>query len=247
MTEGLAGKVALVTGSSRGIGRSIALRLAASGVTIALNSSQDVSRTQAELKATGVDCNSYIADISQPQAVERLVADVLSDLGSIDIVVNNAGINRDALLMRISNEDWDDVLNTNLKGSFLCIRAAVRHMIKNRWGRIINIGSVVGLRGNPGQASYTAAKAGLVGLTRTAAKEVASRGITVNVVTPGFIHTEMTAKLNESQQELIKESVPMRRFGSPADVAGAVVFLVSDQASYITGQVIPVDGGLALV
>ena len=247
MSRELAGKVALVTGSGRGIGRAIALRLAAAGATLALNATRDTSGTEREIKEAGGSCISLIADVTRSDEVERLIEGVVADCGSIDILVNNAGISRDSLVLRISNQDWDDVLNTSLRGSFFCTRSALRHMLRSRWGRVVNIGSVVGLRGNPGQANYSAAKAGLVGFTRTVAQEVASRGITANVVTPGFIETEMTAKLNEAQQDQIRRHVPLGRFGSPEEVAEVVAFLAGEEAGYITGQVVPVDGGLALV
>jgi len=247
VVQGLKGKIAVVTGSSRGIGKAIAQRLAASGATVALNSSTDASETEAAITNAGGLCAAYIADVSRTEEVEKLVEAVVADQGTIDILINNAGVNRDSLLMRISDDDWDTVLNTNLKGAFLCTRAAIRHMIRARWGRIVNIGSVVGLRGNAGQANYTAAKAGLVGLTRTVAQEVGSRGVTANVIAPGFIETEMTARLTEQQQGLIRSNVPMGRFGSPEEVAEVVAFLVTEEAGYISGQVVAVDGGLALV
>ena len=247
MSRNIAGKVALVTGSSRGIGQAIALRLASERAKVALNATRDTSDTERAIVNAGGACSSYIADVSQSKEVDRLVERVVADCGSIDVLVNNAGINRDGLALRISDKDWDDVLNTNLRGAFFCTRAALRHMVRRRWGRILNVGSVVGLRGNAGQANYTSSKAGLVGLTRTVAQEVASRGVTANVIAPGFIETEMTAKLSEEQREQVRENIPLGRFGSPEDVVEVVAFLAGEEAGYITGQVVPVDGGLALV
>jgi len=242
----LSGKVALVTGSGRGIGRAIAIRLAAAGATVALNATSSTDATEKAITSTGGACSSHLGDVRDAQAVDGLVKDVVSQHGSLDILVNNAGVTRDGLLVRMSESDWRDVLDINLTGAFHCTRAVLRHMVRKRWGRIVNIGSVVGLRGNAGQANYTATKAGLVGLTRTTAQEVVSRGITANVVAPGFIETEMTVSLGESIQDQIRSHVPLGRFGSTGDVAEAVTFLATEEAGYITGQVLLVDGGLAL-
>ena len=242
----LSGKVALVTGSGRGIGRAIAVRLAAAGATVALNAISSTDATEKVITSTGGSCSAHLGDVRDAQAVDGLVNDVVSRHGSLDILVNNAGVTRDGLLMRMSESDWQDVLDTNLTGAFHCTRAVLRRMVRKRWGRIVNIGSVVGLRGKAGQANYTATKAGLVGLTRTTAREVVSRGITANVIAPGFIETELTAKLGESIQDQIRSHIPLGRFGSPEDVAEAVTFLATDEAGYITGQVLLVDGGLAL-
>lgn len=242
----LSGKVALVTGSGRGIGRAIAVRLAAAGATVALNAISSTDATEKAITSTGGSCSAHLGDVRDAQAVDGLVNDVVSQHGSLDILVNNAGVTRDGLLMRMSESDWHDVLDTNLTGAFHCTRAVLRRMVRKRWGRIVNIGSVVGLRGNAGQANYTATKAGLVGLTRTTAREVVSRGITANVIAPGFIETELTEELGESIQDQIRSHIPLGRFGSPEDVAEAVTFLATDEAGYITGQVLLVDGGLAL-
>ena len=243
----LSGTVALVTGSSRGIGRAVALRLAGAGATVALNATKDAAETQRLIGLAGGKASVHISDVRNSQEVDKMVDQVVGAHGSLDILVNNAGINRDTLLMRISDKDWEDVVATNLTGAFYCTRAAIKPMLKKRWGRIINMGSVVGLKGNAGQANYTATKAGLVGLTRSVAAEVASRNITANVVAPGFIETEMTAKLTPQQRDAIKDHVPLGAFGTPEHVADAVAFLASNEAGYITGQVLLVDGGIALV
>ncbi|MBM4406937.1 MAG: 3-oxoacyl-[acyl-carrier-protein] reductase [Chloroflexi bacterium] len=242
----LSGKVALVTGSSRGIGRAVALRLAKAGATVALNATKDASETRRLITEAGGKAGVHIADVRRSQEVEKMVEDVVAAHGSLDILVNNAGITRDTLLMRISDKDWEDVLATNLTGTFYCTRAAIKPMLKKRWGRIIMMGSVVGLKGNPGQANYSATKAGLVGFTRSTAAEVASRNITANVVAPGFIETEMTAKLSQQQRDALKAHIPAGVFGTPEQVAEAVAFLASNEAGYITGQVLLVDGGIAM-
>ena len=245
----LDGKTALVTGASRGIGRAIALCLAAEGARVAINyagnvrASEDVKTAIEAAGGTAILCQADIADSS---AVEAMVANVVKEFGTIDILVNNAGITRDALLMRMKDEDFTKVLNTNLKGVFYCTKAVSKLMMKKRSGRIVNMASVVGLVGNAGQTNYAAAKAGVIGFSKSAAKELASRGITVNVVAPGFIGTDMTAGLPESVKEKMLTDIPLGRMGEAEDVANAVLFLASDQASYITGQVVNVDGGMVM-
>jgi len=244
----LSNKVAVVTGSGRGIGRAISLKLAEVGATVVVNDIGEASPVDSvaeEIKAMGGQSLAVLADVSQAQDVSRLVETIVSTFGRVDVLVNNAGISRDQLIIRMSDEDWDKVLSVNLKSVFLCTRAVLRHMIKQRWGRIISIASIVGLVGNPGQANYASAKAGIIGLTRTVAKEVASRGITANAIAPGFIDTEMTQRLEEDWKQQLKKQIPLGYFGSPRDVAEAVAFLASEEARYITGQVLSVDGGMA--
>lgn len=245
----LDGKTALVTGASRGIGRAIAICLAAEGARVAINYAGNVKAAEevkASIEAAGGTAILYQADIADSAAVEAMIADVVKEFGAIDILVNNAGITRDALLMRMKDEDFAKVLDTNLKGVFYCTKAVAKLMMKKRSGRIINMASVVGLVGNAGQTNYAAAKAGVIGFSKSAAKELASRGITVNVVAPGFIGTDMTAGLPESVKEKMLTDIPLGRMGEPEDVANAVLFLASDQASYITGQVVNVDGGMVM-
>ncbi len=244
----LSNRVALVTGSGRGIGRAISLKLAEVGATVVVNDIGEASPVDSvaeEIKAMGGQSLSVLADVSQAQDVARLVETIVSTFGKVDILVNNAGISRDQLIIRMSDEDWDKVLSVDLRSVFLCSRAVLRHMIKQRWGRIISIASIVGMVGNPGQANYASAKAGIIGLTRTIAKEVASRGITANAIAPGFIDTEMTQRLEEDWKQQLKKQIPLGYFGSPRDVAEAVAFLASEEARYITGQVLSVDGGMA--
>ena len=242
-------KTAIVTGGSRGIGEAIARRLAEEGAKVAVCASRSLDRARAVaegIESRGGNALALQADVSNPADVTGLVKTVLDRWGGLDVLVNNAGIARDGLLMRLKPGDWDAVLDVNLKGAFLCMQAAVRPMMRARSGRIINISSVTGLMGNPGQAAYTAAKSGLIGLTKTAAKELASRGITANVVAPGYIPTEMTEKLPEDLKKKILEQVPLGAPGKPEDIAAAVAFLASNDAAYITGQVLVVDGGMVM-
>ena len=243
----LEGQTALVTGASRGIGKAIALSLAKEGAEVIINYSsslENANKVVSEINSFGGNAYPLQADISNENSVNQLIKTVLNKNNKIDILVNNAGITKDGLLMRMKTEDWQKVLDLNLSGVFYCTRAVSRQMLKQKKGRIINITSVVGLMGNPGQANYSAAKAGVVGLTQSAAKEFASRGITVNAVAPGFISTDMTKDLNS---EAILSAIPLGRFGVPEDVAGAVRFLAADpSAAYITGQTIQVDGGMVM-
>ncbi|MBQ9376331.1 MAG: 3-oxoacyl-[Schwartzia sp.] len=245
----LDGKCALVTGASRGIGKAVALSLAAAGARVALNIAGNVAAAaavKAEIAAAGGVAVRVQADVSDETAAQDMVKTAADALGGLDILVNNAGITRDGLLLRMKEEDWDAVLSTNLKGIFHCTKAAAKLMMKKRSGRIVNMASVVGLTGNAGQTNYAAAKAGVVGFSKAAAKELASRGITVNVVAPGFIETDMTAALSDAAKEGALAGIPLGRMGKPEDVADAVLFLVSDRASYITGQVLKVDGGMVM-
>jgi 3-oxoacyl-[acyl-carrier protein] reductase len=246
-TAPLAGHTALVTGASRGIGRAVAFELAASGAAVVVNyaaSAEAAEAVVAEITAGGGQAYALQADVSQEEQVNRLITTVLERSGSIDVLVNNAGITRDGLLMRLKTEDWRAVLDLNLTGVFLCTRAVTRPMLKQKRGRIVNITSVVGLTGNAGQTNYAAAKAGVVGFTLSTARELASRGITVNAVAPGFIATDMTSHLDA---EGLLNSIPLGRYGEPAEVAGAVRFLAADPAAaYITGQVLQVDGGMVM-
>jgi 3-oxoacyl-[acyl-carrier protein] reductase len=246
---GLFDRIAIVTGSGRGIGRVIALKLAEVGATVVVNDVGDAKPLEAvaeEIRAMGRQSLPILADVTSSSDVAKLVEETIASYGKIDILVNNAGIARDQLLLRMSEEDWDRVLAVDLKSVFLCTKAVLKHMVKQRWGRIISIASIVGIVGNPGQANYAAAKAGIIGFTRTIAKEVASRSITVNAIAPGFIDTEMTQRLKEEWKQEIKQQIPLGYFGSPRDVAEAVAFLASEEARYITGQVLGVDGGMAL-
>ena len=247
MFASLEGKKALVTGASRGIGRAIAIALAEAGADVAVNyagSASAAAETAAAVEALGRKALLVQADVGKPDAFEDMVGKVLEAFGTIDILVNNAGITRDNLIMRMKEEDFDQVIETNLKGVFNGIKAVTRPMMKQRSGRIINISSVVGSTGNAGQANYAAAKAGVIGLTKTAARELASRGITVNCVAPGFIETDMTDKLSDEIRTQMAGQIPLGRFGQAAEVAAVVRFLASDAASYITGQTIHVDGGM---
>jgi 3-oxoacyl-[acyl-carrier protein] reductase len=246
----LEGKAALVTGGSRGIGRAIALRLAEQGADVAisyLGNEGAAGDAVAAIEGFGRRALAVRADVRDPEAAEALVKSVIAALGRVDILVNNAGITRDDLMMRMSIDDWRDVLETNLFGAFYATKAVTRPMLKARSGRIINITSVSGQAGQTGQANYSSAKAGLIGLTKASARELASRGITVNAVAPGFVLTELTQDLPESLQAQITERTPLGRFGTPEEIAHAVAFLASDEAAYITGQVLAVDGGLVMM
>jgi 3-oxoacyl-[acyl-carrier protein] reductase len=241
----LTGKRALVTGSTRGIGQAIALQLAKSGARVAVTG-RDASRAAEVAAVVGNGAAGFACDLSDSAAAAALVSNVEDSFGGIDILVNNAGLTRDNILLRLKDDDWDAVLNTNLRSAFVLIRAATRGLMKRRWGRVINISSVVGLTGNKGQANYAASKAGLIGLTKAVAKEFASRNILANVIAPGFIDTDMTAALNPEARFALLEQIPLERLGAGADVANAVLFLASDMASYITGQVLVVDGGMVM-
>ncbi len=242
----LSNKVAIVTGSGRGIGKAIALKLAEVGATVVVNDiGESANGVAEEIRAMNRQSLAVLADVSSAPDVARMVETTIATYGKIDILVNNAGITRDQLVVRLSEEDWDKVLDVNLKSVFLCTAAALKYMIKQRWGRVISITSIVGTVGNPGQANYASAKAGIIGFTRTIAKEVASRSITANAIAPGFIDTEMTQHIDEKRRQELIGRIPLGYLGSPRDVAEAVAFLASDEARYITGQVLNVDGGMA--
>lgn len=245
----LEGKSALVTGASRGIGREIALEMARLGANVAVNFAGNETMANEvvdEIKALGRDAFAVKCNVSNSEEVSRMVKEMIDRFGTIDILVNNAGITRDNLLMRMKEEEWDDVININLKGVFLCTKAVTRQMMKQRNGRIINIASIVGVSGNPGQANYVAAKAGVIGLTKTTAKELSTRNITVNAIAPGFISTDMTGKLTEEVKTEMLKQIPLARFGEPKDVAKVAVFLASNDSSYMTGQTFHVDGGMVM-
>ncbi|MBL0888987.1 MAG: 3-oxoacyl-[acyl-carrier-protein] reductase [Gemmatimonadaceae bacterium] len=249
LTIDLGGRVALVTGSTRGIGRAIAAALARAGARVAVTGREQskADAVAAELAAeTGADVRGFAADLSEPSQAAALVDAVEQAFGQLDILVNNAGLTRDNLLMRLKDDDWDAVINANLRGAFATCRAASRGMMKRRYGRIVNVASVVGLTGNKGQANYAASKAGLIGMTKSIAKELASRNILANVVAPGFIDTDMTAAMTPEARASLSAGIPLERLGTPEDVAGMVVVLASDLTAYVTGQVFVVDGGLVM-
>jgi len=241
----LSGRTALVTGSTRGIGRAIAESLAGAGARVAVVG-RDQGKAAEAAAALGSGALGFAADVGDPASIAALVESVEKAFGQIDVLVNNAGLTRDNILFRIKDEDWDTVLDANLRGAFLAIRAASRGMIKRRWGRIINIASIVGITGNKGQANYAASKAGLIGLTKSVAKELASRNVLVNAVAPGFIETDMTTAMTADARAALSGQIPLERLGTPRDIAGVVSFLASDYASYITGQTLVVDGGMVM-
>ena len=243
------GKIALITGAGKGIGAAIARKMSEQGATVIINyshSKEAAANVMEEILSSGGQAEIYPCDVSDDEAVKTMIADIVKKHGRLDILVNNAGVTKDGLLMRMKPEDFDRVINVNLKGTFHCIQNATRIMMKQRYGRIINISSVVGLYGNAGQANYAASKAGIIGLTKAAAKELGSRGITVNAIAPGFIQTEMTDILNEDLKNNMINAITLGRFGQPEDIANAALFLASDQASYMTGQVLCVDGGICM-
>ena len=247
--RGLKGKVAIVTGGSRGIGRAICESLAKAGANVALiysGNTDAANEVVKNLRAEGVLAECFRCQVEDSSSVDATVERIINYFGGVDILVNNAGINRDKLLISMKENDFDDVINTNLKGSFNCIRFASRQMMKQRFGRIINVTSVSGVAGNAGQANYSASKAGLIGLTKSVAKELASRNVTANAIAPGFVKTEMTEVLSEEVKENAKKQIPLGRFAEPEDIANAALFLASDMASYITGQVLLVDGGMVM-
>jgi len=244
----LADKVCLVTGGSRGIGRAICLRLAQEGANVVVNYStgEDMaSQVVREIKKLGQRAIMYKADVSSFDQVSKMIDDIVKEFGRIDILVNNAGVTKDALILRMSEQDWDKVIDVNLKGVFNASRACVKYMVKQRKGKIINISSIVGIYGNAGQVNYAASKAGIIGFTKSLAKELGSRGITVNAVAPGFIKTDMTASFLEKEDQIVSR-IPLKRLGNPDEVANLVVFLASGKADYITGQIIAIDGGMTL-
>lgn len=243
------GKTVLVTGASRGIGKRIALEFARLGANVAVNASHESVYLEdfvSQLGQEGCEAHSFVCDVSDSGQVEGMTASIREKYGEVDILVNNAGIVRDNLLMRMTEKEWDDVINVNLKGVFNCTKTCIRQMMKKRWGRIINISSVVGITGNAGQANYAASKAGMIGFSKAVAKETGKRGVTCNVVAPGFIESEMTASLDKQIRDGYLEKIPAARGGTAKDVADAVVFLAGDGAAYITGQVINVDGGMVM-
>jgi len=241
----LTGRVALVTGSTRGIGHAIAETLAGCGARVAIVG-RDAARASVVAAQISPEARGFACDVADVASVTALIAAVEGEFGSLDILVNNAGLTRDNIMLRLKDEDWDAVINANLRGAFATIRAATRGMMKRRWGRIINISSVVGLVGNKGQSNYAASKAGLIGLTKSVAKEFASRNILANVIAPGFIETDMTGAMTAEARAALTGTIPLERLGSPSDIAGMVAFLASDHAAYITGQVLVIDGGMVM-
>src|SRR5690625_1635894 len=245
----LQGKNVLVTGASRGIGKAIALELASQGANVADNYAGSEERAQAvveEIQKLGVKSFKVQADVSKEENVKTMIKEVIKQFDSLDILVNNAGVTKDNLLMRMKEEEFDQVIDINLKGVFLCTKAVTRHMMRQRSGKIINVASIVGVSGNPGQANYVAAKAGVIGMTKSVAQELASRNILVNAVAPGFISTDMTDALTQEQQDAILSKIPLAKLGTPEDVANVVRFLASDDANYLTGQTIHIDGGMVM-
>jgi 3-oxoacyl-[acyl-carrier protein] reductase len=242
----LTDRVAIVTGAGRGIGRAIALKLAGVGAAVVVSDilEKGAGAVAEEIKTAGGKSLAVVADVSSSADVARLVEETVRTYDRIDILVNNAGIARDQLLLRMSEEDWDKVIDVDLKSVFLCTKAVMRYMLKARWGRVISLSSIAGQVGNPGQANYAAAKAGVIGFTLTVAREVGSHGITVNAIAPGFIETDMTRQIKEEQRQEIKKLIPLNRFGTPDDVAEVVAFLASEEAGYITGQVLSINGGM---
>ena len=243
------GRVALVTGGGRGIGRAVAVRLAGEGADVAIayrSNDSTAEETAEEVRNAGVRCEIFKGDVAEQETVKALFDGVADAFGRIDILVNNAGLTRDNLMMRMKEDEFDEVLRTNLKGTYLCTRAALRPMIRARWGRIVNISSVVGLVGNAGQANYAASKAGIIGFTKSVAREVAQRGITANVVAPGYVETELTGSLPEKVKDQIRAQVPVGRFGEAKEVSEVVAFLASEGAGYVTGQTVAVDGGMTM-
>jgi 3-oxoacyl-[acyl-carrier protein] reductase len=247
MKTDLSGKVALVTGASRGLGRAIALQMASCGAKVAINyvsNDAEAAKVVAQIKQSGGEAIAIKANVADAEAVKAMIRQITEQWGRIDILVNNAGITKDMLLPRMPDQSWDDVIDTNLRGAFLCTKLAMRSMMEHSWGRIINIASIAGIIGNQGQANYSAAKGGLIAFTKSVAREVGSRNITANAIAPGFIVTEMTDKLPQATKDMILTRIPLKRFGTPDDVASLAVFLASDEASYITAQVISIDGGV---
>jgi 3-oxoacyl-[acyl-carrier protein] reductase len=245
----LSGKVALVTGGSRGIGRAISIALAGQGASVAVNYASNAAAAESvvqQIKSCGGKAIAVQGDVAQADDAKRLIDETIAAFGALHILVNNAGLTQDELLLRMSEEQWDRVLAVDLRGAYLCTKAALRPMIRQRWGRIINIASVAGLVGNAGQANYAAAKAGLIGFTKSVAKEVASRNVTANAIAPGLVQTEMTAGLTEAQQQAVLMLVPLARWSTPEEIAPAAVYLASDESAYVTGSVLTVDGGLVM-